>query len=410
MKKIYKIFLAALGIIVLSWFLPWLYSLIFPVGAYDPFVAWSPISDSFIVTDSHEEDGHIYSVDAEGNPVADFTRNQRDSLLPQIYFNQLVAREQLPDTIKGQEVTIPGLRHSQWVFTSLQRDLNKVGAKIYMMMESMPERFELEDPEVVFRVNGNSALEFIDIATNTTDESKTRRFNEIFDRQGFVYPIKSASANVTTRKAYDEGYLMADANGDIYHVKMQASRPSMVKVNKPDSIVAAHVFILENMDTRPIGLVSDEANDLYVLEKNGYKLVKLPIGKIDPTEEKFTIIKNQFNWVFKINDGKGVRWVAIDSGDYSKLGEYAYCYPRQLSETVASFIFPFELSFTSVSDCYAKPRITDISTNAIILNIVLALATVAILRRKPRKCIAANSVVVLIFGIFAFIPITLLNE
>lgn len=410
MKKGYSIFLIAAGIIILSWFLPWLYSIIFPASVNDPFIAWSPVNDSFIVSEPAEKGGAIYAVDGLGKASEKYSKEDRDSLLPQIYFNQLVAHDKLPDSIDGKEVTIPALKHSQWVFSSLPRDLNKVSAKVYLMMESMPARFELEDPDVVFRIKDNSSIEFIDIATGTVNANKTKRFNEIFNRNGFKYPIKSASADITTRKPYDEGYLMADDNGEIFHVKMQAGRPFMVKINKPDSVIARHLFIMENNDTRQLGFVSDENRNMYVIEKDGYKLVQLPVGKIDPEKSKLSIVKNMFNWVVKINDDNGARWIAIDSDDYSLLGEYSSHYPTLAVETAASYLFPFELTFTSISDCIAKPRLSCFSINAIYLNIILALIMLFLLKGRSVKILIPSTVAILIFGIFAFIPLILTKE
>ncbi|MDE5904648.1 DUF4857 domain-containing protein, partial [Duncaniella sp.] len=149
MKKAYTILLVTLSVIVLSWFLPWLYSLLFPVGASDPFIAYSPISDRMIVSErTGEKESVIYPLDADGvrEEGVVYTKEQRDSLLPQLYFTQLVAREQMPDSINGVEITIPLLKHNSWVFTSSPRDINKRFADVYLIMESMPARIDLEDP------------------------------------------------------------------------------------------------------------------------------------------------------------------------------------------------------------------------------------------------------------------------
>ena len=141
MKRIYRGVLIALGVMVLSWFLPWLYSMVFPSGVSDPFVAWSPVSDCFIVSDnSAEGKTRICSVDALGRPVREYTKEERDSLLPQIYFNQLMARETLPDSLKGKEVTIAGLKHGQWVFSSLPRDINRVMPEVYLGVDAPAPR------------------------------------------------------------------------------------------------------------------------------------------------------------------------------------------------------------------------------------------------------------------------------
>lgn len=400
MKTSCKIFLTALCIVILSWFLPWLYAIVFPAASSDPFVAYSPLTDSFIV--SEPGGGAIYAVDGEGNPTGTpITKEVRDSLLPHIYYTQLVARDALPDTIAGKEVSIPVFKHSQWVFSSSPRDINKVLPEVYLMMESMPARIDLEDSDEVFRLDGK--VEFIDIATNSVNETRSRRFNDIFNDRGFAYPAKSLSANITTRKPYDEGYIMADNNGDIYHMKMQAGRPYMVKVSKPDTVKARHVFILENVDTRPIGLVTDTDNNLYVLERQGYRLVKLPVGKVNPATDRISIVKNLFNWVVKTSGNNGSRWVAIDADDYSHLASYSTEPVIPKAWEMADWIFPFELSFTSLTDCLAYPRIEFFSWKVIFLNFVLTLIMFFSPRHRPVWEHTAMTVATLLFGIYAFI-------
>ncbi|MDE6685540.1 MAG: DUF4857 domain-containing protein, partial [Duncaniella sp.] len=146
MKTAYKVFLTALSILILSWFLPWLYSIVFPAGASDPFIAYSPVTDSFIVSESGG--GDIYAIDTDGNRLSpDYTKEERDSLLPHIYYTQLVAHDRLPDTINGIAVSVPEFKHSQWVFSSSPRDINKVPARVYMMMESTVSYKHLQSHE-----------------------------------------------------------------------------------------------------------------------------------------------------------------------------------------------------------------------------------------------------------------------
>ncbi len=409
MKRIYRIFLVLLSVVVLSWFLPWLYSLLFPVGVNYPFVGYSPVSDSFIVSDNTPDSGlRIFETDSTGRLLRDgIDKNERDSLLPQVYFTQLAAREKLPDSIAGKEVTIPALKHGQWVYSSLPRDINKVSADVYLMMESMPVRFELEDPKVVFRMD--NGLEFVDIATNTVDEGKSQRFTDLFAKRGFAYPARSMNADITSRKPYDEGYLMVDANGDVFNVKMQAGRPYMMKVPNPDRIDAAHVFIMENVDRRQLGLMVDRNNDLYVIEREGYRVKPLPVGKVNPETDKVTIMANMFNWIVKVENGDGAVWSAIDADDYSLLGRYELKRPVSVSEKVASYLFPYELSFTEITDCYAYPRVGGVSFSAIYLNVLLSVILLIAGRRKRRHGYA-GAVITLVFGIYSFIPLILIKD
>lgn len=413
MKKAYIVILVALSVVVLSWFLPWLYSIIFPVGVSDPFIAYSPVSRQMIVSETGQEKNQaIYAIDSDGERVPGlYSKEQRDSLLPQIYFTQLMAREQLPDSIDGIELTVPALKHSQWVFSSLPRDINKVQPEVYLMMESMPARIDLEDPKEVFRFR-NGRVEFIDMETNGVVEGRTRRFTDIFNERDFQLPVKSASANITSRKPYDEGYLMVDSRGDIFHLKMQAGRPYMMKVRKPDSINARHVFIMENMETSHLGLMTDDNDNLYVIEREGYRICPLAVGKVNPAKDRISVVKNLFNWVVNVSNSDGARWTVLDSDDYSKLADYNISYSRSVSQMIASYIFPFELSFTAISDCYAFSRISDVSWHAVFLNIVLALIVLVVYRRRRAsgRNTALASGATVIFGIFSFIPLMLIKD
>lgn len=413
MKKAYNILLVALGILILSWFLPWLYSLILPVGANDPFVACSPLNNEMIVSQHGPQDEiEIFSADSLGNSTGQtFTREQRDSLLPQIYYTQLMARNTLPDSIDGIEMSMSALRHNAWVFSSLPRDINKVMPEVYLIMESMPKRIDLEDPTQIFRFR-DGRVEFVDMETNAVNEARTRRFTDIFNDRGFKLPVHSFSANITSRKPYDNGYLMVDDAGDIYHLKMQAGRPYFMKLLKPDSIVADRVFVMENNETRHLGFLTDTAHNLYLIETAGYRIVPLPVGKFDPEKDRLSVVKNVFNTVVKINDGKTVRWTAYDSEDYSPLGTYAFSYPESASAKAEAYIFPFSLSFTSVNDCLARPRFDDWSAKALFLNAALAIVLAVVLRRRRRNtaCTVACCAVTLIFGIFAFIPLILIRN
>lgn len=411
MKKLYLIFLTALSALVLSWFLPWLYSMLFPVGGSEPFVAYSPVGKCFIVTNNlGDGKSEIHVIAPDGSMGNLITKEERDSLLPQIYFTQLVAAEKLPDSIAGKEVSIPLFKHGQWVFSSHPRDLNKIMPETFLIMESMPERIDLEDPEEVFTLHGK--VEFIKISDCSKNESRGKRFDDIFRARGFVYPLRSSSANITTRKPYDEGYLLADGEGKVFHLKMQGGRPYMNPISLPADEKAESVFIMENTDSRELGFVSCESGNFHVIERDGYKVTKLPVGEVNPRREKVSVMKNLFNWIVKISDDRQVRWYALDSDDYSLLGSYGMTGEPSLSQQVASYIFPFTLSFTDINDCYAKPRFKDFSAKALWLGAFLAVVVVAVMLRGrcSRLRITVAVIATLIGGVFIFVPVMIFRD
>lgn len=408
-KILSRIFIIALSITVLSWFLPWLYSFLLPDKGSEPYLSYSPIADRWILTETDDDkQTKIYDLGDDGvSPGNIYTKNERDSLLPQMFYTQLVARDQLPDTICGKEVSPRVFKTTTFVFQCTPRDVNKVQAEAYPIMESLPVRIELEDPTDVMILDNE--VRIVDMVTNTERESRSRRFTKMFAEQGFEYPLVDFSANITTRKGYDEGYLMIDAGRGVYHVKQQAGRPYMRKIALPGSVKAKKVFITENVDRRNLGFVVDEENCLYVIESGSYKLTKLPGVAYNPTGDRITIMGNLFNWTIRITNETGSQWYAIDNDDYRLSGRYEYRYETSLLSTIAMYIFPFELTFTSVSDCFAYPRILNVSWSALILNVMLAAAAAVALRRNRRQAIEAATVTV-VFGVFSFIPYLLLKD
>ena len=104
----------------------------------------------------------LSSIDYSAAPL---TAAERDSLVPQLYYRQLSAHEKLPDSINGKEMSMHSLRTHEAFFNSSPRDLLKRTSGIRLMMESLPERVDLEDPKEAFRTTADG-IEFIDIATN----------------------------------------------------------------------------------------------------------------------------------------------------------------------------------------------------------------------------------------------------
>ena len=413
MKKIYYLVLTVLSIAVLSWVLPWLYNLCLPVRQPDPFVSYSPVNDKFIVSmpsDDRKGEREIFEADPfTGEKGSTYTWEERDSLLPEVFIGQLSAKGQMPDSIKGVEITMQVIRRNSWVFSSNPRDLNRSVPTVYPLMESLPVRFKFEDPEVVMTLD--DGLKIINIESNDIDETKTKRFAKMFDEKGFTFPAKEAIANITTRKGYDNGYLIIDGADNLYHLKMQASRPSMAKIELPDSVIPQHVFIMENVDRMLYGLISDKKNNLYAIaHDDDYTISILPGIKFDPETEKMAIVKGLFSWNVKLSKDDDVKWVALNSDDYSVLGVYDFHHNTPVSRIIEGWIFPFTTYFTTNNDLHVYPRVGNFSWNAFLLNFVLAVLVFFIAKGKNIKCTIGKSVVTLIFGIFAFIPLIILKR
>lgn len=417
MKIFSRIVLILVSVAVLSWFLPWLYALATPSPAGSPFCAFSPVNGKWIVSRSAPGEKPVIrildSVAADGSiRGAEITREERDSLVPQMFYKELLAHDALPESIAGKAVSAHELRTHELMLNASSRDVVKAQPGVWMMMESMPVRVDLSDADQVFRFPAEGGIEFVDMATNEVNPTRSARFTKAMERRGFKFPGRDFSANVTSRKAYDEGYLMIDDADKVYHVKQRAGRPYVAPVAMPGGVKASKGFILEEMNRDILGFIIDTENNAYFLEREGYSVMPLPVGKIDPRKENILVMGNLFNFTFRITRGDTTRWIAVERTPegYSLLGEYTYVAPRTTASVVADYIFPYVLSFTSTSDSLAYPRLGRWSARALWLNIVLALVLAFAVRRRRGALAWSGVVLTLVCGVYAFIPFIVLRD
>lgn len=406
MKKISTIFLYLLATAALAWALPWMYNLLLPDGSRVPYISYSPLSGEFIATDH----GESWVVNPDGSKGRGVAVAERDSLLPQQYFVQLSNTGRLPDSILGREVSPKILKNTNFVFRSSPRDVNKRFADVYMIMESRPARVDFEDPKEVFRTTSDGRLEFIRIADCSVNDDRSARFSKVFADRGFAFPMRDFSANVTTRKPFDAGYLMIDDNGKLYNMLQQAGMPFLKAIQLPGSVKADKALVMENPDGRHIGFVVDTEGTTYVVGSE-YDVKRLDIGKFDPRRDNLLIMGSIFNWIVRIANDDQIAWKVVDPDNYSLVAEYVMPQTQSKIEQIGAYIFPFTIAYDSLNDSFARLRVENFSLSALWLNLVLALVTVVVMRRRRKQPIAvvAAAAGVLVVGVFLFIPLLTLN-
>lgn len=404
MKKISNIFLIIASVLALSWFMPWLLDFIIPSAVKNPVVYFSPVDNRFIMTETDDDGKSQYrELDINGASLGTITRNDRDRLLPQVFYTVLSGKDELPDSVCGQPVSIHRFKENSWVFVSNPREVNKVQAEVNMMMESMPERLELEDATEVFRFTSDG-VEFVDMSTNSVLPERSARFTKMLKSEGFTFPAIALNANVTSRKPYDEGYLMVDANHKLFHVKMRIGRPYVHRVEEAERVSVKHVFVMENADHRFLGVFTDVDNNAYMLEASTYAVKRLPF-KWNPESERIVIMANLFNWVATVGNSSGVTYVAVDNGNLSLLGQFRINSATSKIQKVKDCIFPLTLSFTSLDDQYVYPRMQlSGSWFVLLVNIMLAGITSYVMRRR-RGMQLVWSVATVLLGVYVFIPL-----
>ena len=217
-------------------------------------------------------------------------------------------------------------------------------------------------------------------------------------------PARVVSGNPSTRKRYDNGYLLVDDALRVYHMKQVRGRPFVRRTDVADSLQIGQIFVTEFADRKSLGFLVDSKKRFYTLGAEDYKLHEIPVGKFGPTRENMMIIGDMFYWTVTIQGAESKRYVAVNARDYSLADEYRPEEKPQAWAEYAKYLFPFELSFTSPLDGYVKPRIAEVSFQALWLGLVLG-AFYALIRRRSPGGRLWQTVGVVLFGLFLFVPL-----
>lgn len=341
MIRFSKIFLYITVALLLVWQLPWCYAFLVMKPAKTPFTMYSAVLGDFIITETGSNK-EVTRHDTKGNV---FTQQEVDSLLPTFFVRQLTADERFPDTLLGRAVSPKDIQMTNFTFRSTPSAINAPQTGLYFLMESMSKRVDLKMPEDAFRFT-DKGIEFIRMGANSVNEAKSKLFTDMMTQKGFVFPASYASGNPTTRKDYDEGYIVIDAEHKLFHLKCTKGRPYVKAIPLPEGVVPEYVFITEFRSRRTLGYMSDTAHRFYVIASDG-SITKTAIPAFDPVKDELTIFGNMFDWTVKLSTGKDDSYYALDATDYSLIKEYVY---KDVHRSVPG------LSFTSSADKFVKPR------------------------------------------------------
>ncbi|MGL4520258.1 MAG: DUF4857 domain-containing protein [Phocaeicola sp.] len=349
MKRFSSLFLVAIGVLLLLWQLPWIYSFLHSKQETPAFVIYSTLNEDFIF--SSTLDGQRIHQDTQGER---YSQHEVDSLVPFFYARQLLKDERFPDSIKGVATTYREAQQESFVWRSSPRDINTPQIGLYQLMESASKRVQLETPSDVFRIT-HQGIEFIDAASNQLDEAKSNAFTEVMKKKGFAFPATYLSGNPTVKKDYDQGYLILDSQQQLFHLKQVVGRAFVRKIELPQGIQLKNTFITEHRNQRTIGYASDSNNQFYVIELPSYAVKQLQIPSFNPEKEGLMIYGNQMDWTLKLMNSKKVTYYAINAYDYSLIKQYEEAYPEP--NWLSKLFGAISLRFTSPMDKFVYPRI-----------------------------------------------------
>lgn len=350
-----KYVIIVLGLIVLAWLLPALYELVSPRTDKMPFVVYSCMDSTFIKMEV--QDKQVHYIDFRGQ---EFSKAEADSLLPLFAFRQLVAEGRLPDSLYGVALTPKLIQQNSFHFKTSPKQLNKPAVGLYTMLESASGRVDLQLPPDVFRLTDNG-LEFIDCETNTVNKAKSLSFSRELTKHGFTFPVQLIWGNGTTRKDYDNGFLLTDQNNRLFQLKMVKGTPWVREIKNEELKIKNYiqVFTLEPANRQLIGLVVDDAYQLYAVRSNG-ELAHIGIDAYDPQEMQITITGDLFHWTITEYTATDTRYYAVDATTFEQVSAAVIPDPKApLAQRIERWILPIRLRFSSWRTQLIYPNIND---------------------------------------------------
>lgn len=340
MTRISKIFLAITVVLLLIWQLPWCYAYFFTKPSSSSFVMYSSLLKDFIVNGYGGKKALLK--DTQGNT---YTQEQGDSLLPAFYMRQLVTDERMPDSLFGEPVNLKAMREAFFSFRVRPSMVNAPQLGLYFLLESMPKRVDLSMPDDAFRFT-KQGMEFIHMNDNKVEPEKSKAFTEMLKQKGFSFPPRCVNGEPSTRKEYDNGYLLIDSSYKLFQLKMTRGLPYVKEIKLPVGITPDQVWITEYTDRKSLGFMTDTKHKFYIILTNG-EVKETGIPAFDPYTESLMIIGTLYDWTARIDDAEGSRFYGINANDFSLLKSYEIDDPDQHVPG---------LSFTSPYDQYVRPR------------------------------------------------------
>ena len=337
MKKYGTILLSASLALLLVWVLPWLYNVITLESYATPFTLYSCTLHDFASLDRGEGKGFRF-IDTKGNVHGDEAQ-------PMFYASVLASRGALPDSLEGRKITLEEIERNSVIASSDPKDVNRAIPPVYLLMESVPERLELKDPEDAL-ISRKGGIAIVEMATNALREQKTELLARRLQELGFVYPARLFAGKPSHRKEYDEGYLVTDAQDKLYQLKQVNDTVQVRYFPQADGLGLKFLMITEFENRATLGYLVDRDNRLHILRPDG-TVIPTEVSFV-PEKEDLLIVGDLFYYTVKTSTSRGEHFWALRSSDFSLVDTLSRPYPKDTS-------LP-GIHFPSSNDGWVKPR------------------------------------------------------
>ena len=405
MERLSRSVLVLVAILTTAIILPKLYWMAFEKPHRVPFVLYSCINNDYLIL---RTDGEVIREDTKGNQ---YTREEYEQKLPLMYMRQLLVSGTMPDTINGVAMEMHDLSMARSFYRFRPEDMITPKPKLYPLFEAESGRAQLEMPEDFFRITWR--VDFINANTNKIDEEKSRMFSAALFQKGFKFPAKKIEGIPTTRKSCDEGYLIIDAEDQLFHLKMMEGLPYVYHVDLPAGMTFKHISCVDNKDKRFYAYLFTGNDEIYILTQDEYELIKLPITGFHPETCELKIYSDYFHINVCVQDDDHLDVTTLNYDNFEVADNYHETWASRMNRSegkVFSYLFPAQLSMTNPNTNFINFYWTFSGGYGwILLNLVLLVIHFFIIRKRNVKIKSqlTDLLVIVITGIFGFLAVNI---
>jgi len=403
--KLSRYLLVITTIIVVSIVLPSFYSMLFYNSYPVPRVYFSPVSKDFLFNKAGGKD--LLRYDREGKM---YTREEFERLTPFFNYRQLLYREEMPDSLNGVALDIQDVKLNNVFYTIKPYDIFRYTIMLNPLIESAPGRPDLQMPHEFFRIA--EKMEFINCSTNEVEAELSNLFNNALIENGFAFPAKNVFGNPSTRKPFDEGYLVVDNSDKLFHIKRIENKPFVRKVEIPEGIKIDHIYLRESNLKEQYALFITDDNKIFIISYDNYRIIEVPSEGYDRKEMQLVIKGNMFYREIGFVSDKKVKTIVTDR-NYKVIDTYEETLKTNedyLVGDVSNYLFPFKLSLTSSDNLYVDfySEISDL--RFLIVSSLLAVFYLVFSRKRDNKFQLIDTIIILVTGIYGLIAVVLIKH
>jgi len=407
MPKISRYTIILLLIISQAILLPNLYWMVFDKPTTKPQIQYSPIIKDFVFAERGGNDKRYY--DAKGNT---YDRKSFEALLPFSFYYDLDKWGVLPDTIAGIPISTSFIRRNTQFVRIRPVDLNTPLINLNPLFESKSDYTRLEMPDYLFRIG--KIFEFIDSRSNTVNDSLSQIFHETLVEQDFRFPARIIAGNSTTRKSFDEGYFIIDAQNRVFHLKQIKGQPICINTGIPTDLNIRYISIKEHSRREFYGLLVTAANEVYLIGYGNYQLIKLPTKGYNADNMSLMLQIDPIYKTVRIFNKQELHCIVMDQ-NYNIIDTCRIAgspKSERLSSKAAALLFPLSVERANANTDYVLFNIHFAGWLAFIGIAIALLITLFIKKRVYQENLKENWIdfpIVAISGLFGALAVLLIR-